>query len=387
MSLSFTLNWSAFLTEYWQKRPTVIRSGFIDFTDPISADELAGLAMEEQVDSRLVAHHGDQWQVEHGPFTDFERLGEKNWSLLVQAVDHWLPQVAELMDPFRVLPNWRLDDLMISFSVPGGGVGPHLDQYDVFIIQGMGKRRWRVGEKQPMPQHCPHPNLLQVDPFDPILDVELEPGDILYIPPGFPHDGYALEPSLNYSIGFRAPNQRELFSSFADQLLADDSGNLRYTDPDLQQTTAPGAIHPQEVQRLRDLMQELLLTPEFEQWLANYLSQPRHELDLQPVEPAFNEGDVYDRLQEGGALWRLGGLRAFYLHSDPTTCFMAGERLPVPQGGTSLAQMLCDNTRLDADSLLAYLDDPVLLAWLTMLLNSGYWYFASDWDEESDSAD
>lgn len=387
MSLSFTLNWSAFLTEYWQKRPTVIRSGFIDFTDPISADELAGLAMEEQVDSRLVSHVNEEWQVEHGPFQAFDQLGEKNWSLLVQAVDHWSPQVAELMEPFRVLPNWRIDDLMISFSVPGGGVGPHLDQYDVFIIQGMGKRRWRVGEKQPLKQHCPHPKLLQVEPFEAILDVELEPGDILYIPPGFPHDGYALEASLNYSVGFLAPNQRDLFSSFADQLLAEDGGNQRYSDPELQQTSAPGAIHPQEVQRLRNLMQELLHAPEFDHWLASFLSQPRHELDLQPVDPPFEEGEVYDRLQEGEALWRLGGLRAFYLHSDPNSCFIAGETFSVPQGASPLAQLLCDNTRLDADSLIPHLENPVLLAWLTMLINCGYWYFSSVWDEENNSSE
>ena len=387
MSLSFTLNWSAFLAAYWQKQPTVIRSGFIDFSDPISADELAGLAMEELVDSRLVAHSGEEWQVTHGPIENFEHLGEQNWSLLVQAVDHWSPPVAELMEPFRVLPNWRLDDLMISFSVPGGGVGPHLDQYDVFIIQGMGKRRWRVGEKLAIRQHCPHPDLLQVPPFEAIMDVELEPGDILYIPPGFPHDGYALEPSLNYSVGFRAPSQRDLFSSFADQLLADESGNLRYSDPELQQTSAPGAINPHEVQRLRNLMQELLHSPEFDRWLATYLSQPRHELDLQPVDPPFAEGEIYDRLQEGEVLWRLGGLRAFYLHSDTNTCYIAGEAFSVPQGASALAQTLCDSTRLDGDSLVAYLESPVLLAWLTMLINCGYWYFASDWDEEKRNLD
>jgi hypothetical protein len=116
-------------------------------------------------------------------FRKLRSPGENNWSLLVQAVNHWHEPTAALMRPFRALPDWRMDDLMISFSVPGGGVGPHLDQYDVFIIQGTGRRRWRVGEKVPMKQHCPHPDLLQVDPFEGIIDEELEPGDILYIPP------------------------------------------------------------------------------------------------------------------------------------------------------------------------------------------------------------
>ena len=187
MEYQLTLNWPDFLERHWQKRPVVLKRGFNNFIDPISPDELAGLAMESEVDSRLVSHQDGKWQVSHGPFESYDHLGETNWSLLVQAVNHWHEPTAALMRPFRELPDWRIDDLMISFSVPGGGVGPHLDQYDVFIIQGTGRRRWLVGEKLQMKQHCPHPDLLQVDPFEAIIDEELEPGDILYIPPGFPH--------------------------------------------------------------------------------------------------------------------------------------------------------------------------------------------------------
>lgn len=219
MDYQLTLNWPDFIERYWQKRPVVLKRGFANFIDPISPDELAGLAMESEVDSRLVSHQDGKWQVSHGPFESYDHLSENNWSLLVQAVNNWHEPTAALMHPFRALPDWRIDDLMISFSVPGGGVGPHLDQYDVFIIQGTGRRRWRVGEKVPMKQHCPHPDLLQVDPFEAIIDEEMEPGDILYIPPGFPHEGYSLENSLNYSVGYRAPNARELFSGFADYIL------------------------------------------------------------------------------------------------------------------------------------------------------------------------
>ena len=240
--MHFTLNWSEFLANYWQKQPTIIRQGFIEFQDPLCADELAGLAMEEDIDSRIVARKNGQWLVEHGPFTDFSAHGETDWTLLVQAVDHWHLEAAALITPFRGLPNWRIDDLMVSYSLPGGGVGPHIDQYDVFIIQGEGKRRWRVGAKLPVKPHLPHPDLLQVEPFDAIIDVEMLPGDILYIPPGFPHDGYAIEASLNYSVGFRAPSQRELFCALADQLLAEESGCRRYGDPGLQLTTTAGAI-------------------------------------------------------------------------------------------------------------------------------------------------
>lgn len=135
MEYQLTLNWPDFLERHWQKRPVVLKRGFSNFIDPLSPDELAGLAMESEIDSRLVSHQDGKWQVSHGPFESYDHLGESNWSLLVQAVNHWHEPTAALMRPFRALPDWRIDDLMISFSVPGGGVGPHLDQYDVFIIR------------------------------------------------------------------------------------------------------------------------------------------------------------------------------------------------------------------------------------------------------------
>ena len=143
MAYELNLDWPAFLEKYWQKQPVIIKKAFTNFVDPITPDELAGLAMEPEVDSRLVSHANGLWQASNGPFEHFDNLGETGWSLLAQAVNHWHAPSAELVRPFRVLPDWRLDDLMISYSVPGGGVGPHIDQYDVFIIQGMGSRRWR----------------------------------------------------------------------------------------------------------------------------------------------------------------------------------------------------------------------------------------------------
>lgn len=258
MDYQLTLNWPEFIERYWQKRPVVLKRGISNFIDPISPDELAGLAMENEVDSRLVSHQDGKWQVSHGPFESYDHLGENNWSLLVQAVNNWHEPTAALMRPFRALPDWRMDDLMISFSVPGGGVGPHLDQYDVFIIQGTGRRRWRVGEKVPMKQHCPHPDLLQVDPFEGIIDEELEPGDILYIPPGFPHEGYSLENSLNYSVGFRAPSGREMISGFADYVLQRELGSYRYSDPDVPAREHPADILPEELDKLRGMMLDLI---------------------------------------------------------------------------------------------------------------------------------
>ncbi|MCW2254349.1 50S ribosomal protein L16 3-hydroxylase [Providencia alcalifaciens] len=372
MDYKLNLDWQSFLDSHWQKRPLLIKNGFTRFIDPISADELAGLAMEDEVDSRLVSHKEGLWQVAHGPFESYDHLGEENWSVLVQAVDHWHYPSAALMKPFKVLSDWRMDDLMISYSVPGGGVGPHLDQYDVFIIQGEGRRHWRVGEKVPMKQHCPHPDLLQVEPFDAIIDAEMEPGDILYIPPGFPHEGYAIEPSLNYSVGFRAPNARELMSSFADYLISNELGSYRYCDPDLSFRDNPAEILQGEQIKLREMMESLINDPQvFRKWLGEFISQSRHELDLAPPEPSYGQDEVYALLKtQQETLYKLNGLRALRVGDQ---FFVNGECLETTS--YEAADSLCRYDSVNVENLGDAIDDVNFIALLTALVNSGYWYF------------
>lgn len=372
MDYKLNLDWQSFLDSHWQKRPLLIKNGFTRFIDPISADELAGLAMEDEVDSRLVSHKEGLWQVAHGPFESYDHLGEENWSVLVQAVDHWHHPSAALMKPFKVLSDWRMDDLMISYSVPGGGVGPHLDQYDVFIIQGEGRRQWRVGEKVPMKQHSPHPDLLQVEPFDAIIDEEMEPGDILYIPPGFPHEGYAIEPSLNYSVGFRAPNARELMSSFADYLISNELGSYRYSDPDLSFRDNPAEILQGEQIKLREMMESLINDPHvFRKWLGEFISQSRHELDLAPPEPPYEQDEVYALLKaQQETLYKLNGLRALRVGDQ---FFVNGECLETTS--YEAADSLCRYDSVNVENLGDAIDDVNFIALLTALVNSGYWYF------------
>ncbi|XDK49005.1 cupin domain-containing protein [Kosakonia cowanii] len=371
MEYHVEINWPDFIQRYWQKRPVVLKRGIKDFVDPISPDELAGLAMENEVDSRLVSHLDGKWQVSHGPFESYDHMGENNWSLLVQAVNHWHQPAAALMSPFRVLPDWRTDDLMISFSVPGGGVGPHLDQYDVFIIQGTGRRRWRVGDKVPLKQHCPHPDLLQVDPFEAIIDEEMEPGDILYIPPGFPHEGYSLENSLNYSVGFRAPSGRELISGFADYVLQRELGSQRYSDPDVPERDHPADILPQELDKLREMMLGLINQPaQFNEWLGEFISQSRHELDVAPPEPPYQPDEIYDALKQGDKLARLGGLRVLRIGDD---VYANGEKINSPH--RPALEALARHSVISGEMFGDALDDPSFLAMLAALVNSGYWFF------------
>jgi len=264
-----------------------------------------------------------------------------------------------------------MDDLMISFSVPGGGVGPHLDQYDVFIIQGTGRRRWRVGEKVPMKQHCPHPDLLQVDPFVGIIDEELEPGDILYIPPGFPHEGYSLENSMNYSVGFRAPSGREMISGFADYVLQRELGSHRFSDPDVPSREHPADILPEELDKLRGMMLDLINQPQhFNQWFGEFISQSRHELDVSLPEPPYQPDEIYDALQQGDKLVRLGGLRVLRIGEE---VYVNGEQLDSPH--RPALEALASHTVLTANTFGEALEDPSFLAMLAALVNSGYWFF------------
>ncbi|MCG7783083.1 cupin domain-containing protein [Lelliottia amnigena] len=371
MAYQLNLNWPEFLEKYWQKQPVVLKNAFPNFIDPITPDELAGLAMEPEVDSRLVTHFNNQWQASNGPFEHFDGLGETDWSLLAQAVNHWHMPSAELVRPFRVLPDWRLDDLMISYSVPGGGVGPHIDQYDVFIIQGMGSRRWRVGDKLPMRQFCPHPALLHVDPFTPIVDEDLEPGDILYIPPGFPHDGFTHETALNYSVGFRGPNGRDLISSFADYALENDLGGEHYSDPDLTCRAHPGRIEQYELDRLRSMMIEMISQPDdFKKWFGSFVSTPRHELDIAAAEPAYEPEEVLDALMGGETLSRLSGLRVLNIGDS---FFINSEQLETVDA--KAADVLCRYTEFGQAELGDALQNPAFIDELTTLINQGYWYF------------
>ncbi|MDC9497466.1 MULTISPECIES: cupin domain-containing protein [unclassified Pseudoalteromonas] len=367
-----------FLNQYWQKKPLLIKQGFTDFQDPIEAEELAGLAMEESIESRIVTNHNNDWQAYQGPFEDFEKLTEQHATLLVQAVDHWHSDAAQLLQPFRFIPNWRIDDLMISYSTPKGGVGPHLDQYDVFIIQGEGKRHWRVCLPDPtLKQFAQNKKLLQVEQFEAVIDCILEPGDILYIPPGCPHEGYAIENALNYSVGFRAPNQQDLFSSFADHVIDTDSGQKRYTDHTLALRDSKGELLQSETDKVKTLMQALLNNDElFKHWLGNTLSQAKHEMDLAPLEEPITCEQMNELIANNAEEFeRLGGVRAIYQQLEDTLLLsINGENYPLPLCDLNAVKLLTDHDYVNTDDLNAAQPSLVFIQTFTTLVNEGLWF-------------
>lgn len=335
-----------FLAHYWQKKPLLIRSDG-SFTDPLDADELAGLACEEAVESRLIRHDagGRGWQLDNGPFDPqtLADLGERDFCLLVQAVDQWHPAARALLQAFDFLPGWRLDDIMASCSGDGGSAGPHFDYYDVFLIQGAGRKRWRIGPvcdaDTPVDEDSGL-RLLEED-FEAQEEVEVQAGDILYIPARYAHHGIAIGTSLTWSVGFRAPSHAEVLTGLA-AFLADrcDPGQ-RYTDPGPTPTAHPGEIPASATAQLKSIINNLMQDTDITTWFGEHMTQPRYP-ELLIEDDA--DIDMATHLDQHRPLYKTPGARfAFARHAGHLEVFADGQSLTCPTALTALVENLCDH--------------------------------------------
>lgn len=250
----------AFLARHWQKRPLFVRRAI---AAPALIDEraLTALARRDDVESRIVQRRGHRWSTAHGPFAK-TKASKINWSILVNGVNHHVAGADELLRRFSFVPQARLDDVMVSYATPGGGVGPHVDSYDVFLVQGAGRRRWRIGRRV----------------------FVAEPGDLIYVPPGLQHDGVALEPCFTYSIGFRTPRGAELGAAFLDWLHERGLPDARYRDPGLHPASRPGRIPLELVTFARKFLATIRWTPaDVARFLGEYLTQPKPHVVFRPA--------------------------------------------------------------------------------------------------------
>ena len=239
-----------FLRRHWQKRPLLVRGALPGFDGGIGRSALFALAARNDVESRLVERKRDRWKVTHGPLTrerlarlarSSTRAGAKDWTLLVNGVNHHNAEAEQLLRRFAFVPQARLDDVMVSFAAPGGGVGPHFDSYDVFLVQGQGRRLWRLARARKFDQ-VPGTPLKLIARFRADTEVLLEPGDMLYLPPGWGHDGIALDACFTCSVGFRAPRGAELAAAFLDHLHERGLPDAGYRDPGLRPAVRPAQI-------------------------------------------------------------------------------------------------------------------------------------------------
>jgi 50S ribosomal protein L16 3-hydroxylase len=314
-----------FLAEYWQKRPLLIRNAFAGFVSPVSPDELAGLACEEAALSRLVRHRRktDDYTLETGPFSEATLTGlpRRDWTLLVQDVDKWDAEVRALLAHFDFLPRWRMDDVMISFAAPGGSVGAHVDQYDVFLLQAMGRRRWQIDDRPgALAEYRADSELRLLKSFTPNREWLLEPGDMLYLPPGVAHHGVAEPPGpgagetarsapqaegcMTYSFGMRAPSHAELLLDLAETLAAGLPETLRYADPELTPPADPGEIDATALGRLRAALPMFAGLDEdtLRDWFGRFITTWRSAGEPVPPGKPPGEAALTAALAAGGVL-------------------------------------------------------------------------------------
>ena len=376
-----------FLRDYWQKKPLLIRQAFPDFDSPLSADELAGLSLEEEVESRIVLEHGaTPWELRRGPFNeqDYSSLPERDWTLLVQAVDQFIPEAAELLRDFRFLPSWRVDDLMISYAAPGGSVGPHFDNYDVFLLQTHGHRRWKIGQMcdadSPL---LTHPDLRILADFDQQEEWVLEPGDMLYIPPRLAHYGIAEDECMTWSVGFRAPSHVEVLTHFTDFLAQYLGDEQRYSDAGLSRPTDPAQIDEQTVERLQQLILASVQDREaLGTWFGRFMTEPRYpeliqaqETDPELLSQALDHGYGLVHNPSARLAWRQEQDQYLML-------FASGEHCVLPVHLLPLVQLVCNQDYLAAEVLQPWRSDADAMQLLEQLLSKGDLLFEND--EEAD---
>ncbi|MDZ4701735.1 MAG: cupin domain-containing protein, partial [Rhodothermales bacterium] len=287
------LSLEAFLEIYWQKKPLLIRGAFPGMVTPVSPEELMDIACEDDADARLVLERGGDypWQLLHGPFEEnFYDLPETHWTLLVQEVNRYVPAVATLLDSFRFVPNWRVDDVMVSYAPPQGGVGAHIDNYDVFLLQGHGHRRWEI-TREPVDDDAilPDMDVSVLAHFEPDEDWVLGPGDMLYLPPRVAHRGTAIGNCMTFSIGFRAPSFADVVTGYIDHVADRFTPLDRYADPDLTLPTHPGEITPMVFAKMRAVVFDALGdSAAFDTWFGRFITEPRRGNYPPPPEEVYS---------------------------------------------------------------------------------------------------
>jgi len=374
-----------FLQEYWQKKPLLVRNAFPDFTSPIDPDDMAGLSLMEEVESRIILENkkDKSWQVQHGPFNDdtFATLPEQDWTLLVQAVDQWVPEMADLMDQFNFIPNWRLDDMMASFAPKGGSVGPHFDHYDVFLIQGLGQRSWQVGpkcdESSPFLDDVPVKILKEMQVTH---EWTLNPGDMLYLPPAYAHNGVALNDAMTFSVGFRAPSEADILMGLSEYLAQQLNNDKRYSDPQPSNASKqPSLINADAIAKVSEIInQHLHKEGAIEYWLAQYMTESKYEGLHEPLEDPLEWDELGPLLTTESQLVKNETSRwAYYLIDGKIVLVINAEKVEfsLSKQSQELATTLANNRYINYESIAKLLKQAECQDLLLRLINGNHLYF------------
>ena len=340
---------SEFLSDYWHKKPLLIRSAIPNFKGLLTQNELAGLACEDDVQARIIQLKENKWIVRNGPFDeeDFKKLPKQDWTLLVQSVNHHLRDATSLLALFNFIPNARLDDLMVSYAPNGGGVGAHFDSYDVFLLQGSGKRKWKISSQKDL-------SLIEDAPLRILKNFKteeewvLEAGDMLYLPPQIAHWGSAVgDNCMTYSIGFRAPKKTELIYEFLSYLQDNIAVEGLYEDADLKMQAHPAEIHQSMLIKVDAILKKISWNKvTIADFLGLYLTEPKAEVIFSPNRK-ISVKEFEKKLAKKPIRLDLKSQLLFYQHNF----YLNGDRLIVPSALIDCTQKLADHRILDTPNL------------------------------------
>jgi 50S ribosomal protein L16 3-hydroxylase len=364
----------SFLQEHWQQKPLCARGAFETPELSFDAGELAGIVLDTEAPARLVIEHGEKpWQLKPGPFeeSDFTSLPKTNWTLLINDIETYLPELQAYLQAFRFIPDWRIDDLMISFASDKGSVGAHVDDYDVFLIQLEGKRHWSIDDNPDFDDTAlDGPELKILKNFKPSQQWTLEPGDMLYLPPNMPHHGVADGECMTLSVGFRAPASGELIQAWLDDIGETDAFKKRFSDAKRNTQSNPGEIKQDDLTALRKILLEGIekSTGELDTWLGKYLTEGKRP-DPKLVESM--EDQLVEELLADHDYQRFPGMRiAYTLTGQSLALFVGGAEYSLDASKLEAIQYLCNELEYSADALASVCRDDDIRALINTLIKN-----------------
>ena len=368
-----------FLGDYWRRRPLLVRAALPDFASPVTPEQLFDLSCRDDVLARIVLEEGGAypWEVRYGPFEeeDLLALPDSHWTLLVQEVDRHNEAARRLLSRFRFVPNWRLDDVQISYAPDSGSAGPHVDNYDVFLIQGQGRRRWMIGHA-PVAHDAEFESDLDLDllqDFRPDAEWVLEPGDMLYLPPRYAHWGVALGPCMTLSVGFRAPDARSMVEGYLEKASEQAGRHLRLEDDGTDVSQDPGRISRGTLDRVRAVVRKSVEDEEaIDDWFGCFVTEPQRGFYPEEPDDAWTPSRLLRALSGGCRLGRSAIAYLAYRHArSGTVLYACGRRHNLSEDIAPAAPLIAGSRVLDASAFGALLQDASLLALLADLVNDG----------------
>ncbi len=382
-----------FLEEFWQKQYLLIPNALPNFKCPITADEMAGLACEAEIESRIILEHAGEhpWQCRHGPFeeSEFSQLPESNWCLLLQSCNLHLNAFAKLLDQFRFIPNWRVDDIMLSYAAPGGSVGPHTDNYDVFLLQAQGTRRWEISSQSLCDSDfLPNLDLKILKSFKAEQSWQLTPGDMLYLPPGIAHHGIAEDDGddcITISIGFRAPNYNELSTALLNDIDQQQDSKSQfnfYSDPKFPLQDNSGEISSWALERINKIVrQEISDKINENDWFGKYITQVDESAQL--LEPQLTHKQCLQQLASGQHLVRNEYSKLAFTQNDKhkenqIQFYCNGKVEYYAKSLLPIISLACNHRYPPFELTNIALEDKQAELFLCHLINLGHFYFEQD---------